>query len=86
MRKHSADATLKSIEDQYADQIYKRLFDTSGNLINDPQLHIVIAVLNIDTSELHEKPFEYFKQPGLTEDVIQVRWEYHVKKRKTKLF
>ena len=45
----------KSAENQYADQIYKRIMDNQGNLINDPQIHIVVAVLNIDVNDLIDR-------------------------------
>lgn len=50
-----AASLQKTIEDQYADQIAKRILDSQGNLVNDPKLQVVVGVLNIDPSELVER-------------------------------
>mmetsp|Transcript_18354 Transcript_18354/g.28181 ORF Transcript_18354/g.28181 Transcript_18354/m.28181 type:complete len:85 (+) Transcript_18354:154-408(+) len=56
-------------------------------MINDPQLHIVLAVLNIDVADLHDKKVEHFMaEEDIPEDLAKVRQEYHRQRRKTKLF
>jgi hypothetical protein len=81
--------TPKSPEDQAADSIYARIMDNNGHLKsgeNNPQLHIVVALLNIDVNDLIERKVEYFKTEGISLDVAKVRWEYHRGKRRIKLF
>lgn len=46
----------KVMKQQMAQKTYGRICDQSGNLINDPFLHIIIAILNIDVkNELVER-------------------------------
>lgn len=50
--------TPKTAEDQFADQVYKRIIEVSSGqhvLSNDPQLHVVVAVLNIDVNDLIDR-------------------------------
>ena len=61
--------TPKSPEDQAADSIYARIMDNNGHLKsgeNNPQLHIVVALLNIDINDLIERKVEYFKTEGIS--------------------
>ena len=50
-------------------------------------MHVVIAVLNNDVNDLHDRKLDFFKNGGsVAEDVAKVRHEYHKAKRRTKLF
>lgn len=38
--------------DHVAEQVARGIFDAHGNLINDPQLQIIMAAMNIEIPEL----------------------------------
>ena len=72
--------SMKAAEDAYAEQIYKKIMDNNGNLVNDPQLHVIVAMLNIDVSELVERKPEYFKEKqskSRGRDMTTVHHEYY---------
>ena len=41
--------------DARAEALYSQIIDKNGNLINEAQLHIIIAILNIDVCDLLDK-------------------------------
>lgn len=42
----------QSDSDHVAEQVARGIFDAHGNLINDPQLQIILAAMNIEIPEL----------------------------------
>ena len=51
----------KEEKSQIAEQVYRGIFDANGHLINDAQLQIVMAALNIETEELIDRKLDSFK-------------------------
>ena len=48
-------AAKEEQDDAFTEQFYRKIIDQNGNLVNDSQLHIIIAILNIDVCDLIDK-------------------------------